>query len=334
MTGLINFPHRPEFELVRADVTFGAETHPGGRKPGATLRGAIDCAQMLRQIARLQEKDETFAVLLLPCTVCGSVQTLCYHYCARLWPHPHSGEAWEKTRSMIVADHPPDTMRSWDSASWAPCWASTCSIKEVKAALLFIGECLGFSLICVCVYIYLIHVCIHIYIHTFIFTHTHMYIYITYHHFWRAQHWVLVVLLIQTRFFIQLRLLSWLHICFRGCGWFGPLSLTVVCMFCILARWLSIAINYHVKAHVATRLHNKKHKGLTSRVPHYAYFQVFSSYPQIWGSSPAPPIILKTLSRPPEKLGERLNFSLLRTSPRALLDHPQCLEGGKHPGRP
>lgn len=49
--------------------------------------------------------------------ICDSVQTLCYHYCAALWPHPHSNKAWEKTRTIIVADHPPDTVQCWDFAN-------------------------------------------------------------------------------------------------------------------------------------------------------------------------------------------------------------------------
>lgn len=72
-----------------------------------------------------------FSPIVVP--ICGSVQTLCYHYCAPLWPHPRSGKAWEKTRTIIVADHPPDTVQCWDCANWGPCWASTCTVKWLDA---------------------------------------------------------------------------------------------------------------------------------------------------------------------------------------------------------
>lgn len=124
--------------------------------------------------------------------------------------------------------------------------------------------------------------------------------------------------------------------CFPVYRLFRLLNLTVVYMFCILARWLSIvaaSINYHVKAHVATWLHNNNHKGLTSRVSHYTHFQVFSSYPQIWWSSPAPLIIPKN-SVDLQKTGETLNFSWLLTSADVLLDHARCLEEGKRTRQP
>lgn len=33
-----------------------------------------------------------------------------------LWPHSHSNR--EKTRTIIVADHPPDPAQRWDFANW------------------------------------------------------------------------------------------------------------------------------------------------------------------------------------------------------------------------
>lgn len=212
--------------------------------------------------------------------ICDSVQTLCYHYCAALWPHPHSNKAWEKTRTIIVADHPPDSVQCWDFAN------SVLPLVQVKWLN---GETGQGSFI---VYESVLE---------FLFVDfldrlqpspkiTSDYVMSPF-----SAH----------SFFNSMVPIEEIIYCFCVYRRFRLFNLTVVYMFCILARWLSIAaasINYHVKAHITMSLHNNNHKGLTSTVLHYTHFQVFSSYPQIWWSSAAT-LLSQTLSRPPQNWG-------------------------------
>lgn len=130
--GLTIFPHRPEFQLVRAGLTFCAEIHPG-QETGPHLGGVVESEQVLIRNHTIPREWRHVCGSPPVVPICGSVQTLCYHYCAPLWPHPHSDKAWEKTRTIIVADHPPDTVQCWDFANWVPCWASTCTAKWLDA---------------------------------------------------------------------------------------------------------------------------------------------------------------------------------------------------------
>lgn len=127
--GLTIFPHRPEFEL---ELTFCAEIH-SGRRRNHTWGGVVESEQVLIRNHTIPREWRHVCGSPPVVPICGSVQTLCYHYCAPLWPHPHSDKAWEKTRTIIVADHPPDTVQCWDFANSVPCWASTCTAKWLDA---------------------------------------------------------------------------------------------------------------------------------------------------------------------------------------------------------
>lgn len=79
--------------------------------------GGVYCAQAGVDAKSHHDKRMKIrlVVLFLSCPIRDSVETLCYRHCGLT---PTATRPREKTRTIIVADHPPDPAQRWDFANW------------------------------------------------------------------------------------------------------------------------------------------------------------------------------------------------------------------------